>query len=117
MPRQEPQRTTSPARSHAQTPSGHKPGERDRATPAGGETIAAGDIGAADRRRDPLPHEHDESSRSQASASQAQERVGRQALADLEDGRQDTDRGPVADETYHRMASPGTGSKGAPPRR
>ncbi|HEX7688627.1 MAG TPA: hypothetical protein VF453_13025 [Burkholderiaceae bacterium] len=89
---------------------GHRPGTTH------GETIAAGDVGVDDRSgRAPLPHEQDESSHSQASAAEGHRRVGGQAYADTMEGRQDTDRGPVMDEVYHRMASTGRG--GEAPRR
>lgn len=50
-----------------------------------------------------LPHELDESADSQRAP--APTRVGRQAHDDLESGRQDTDRAPVADETYRQLKS------------
>lgn len=48
-----------------------------------------------------LPHEHDQSDDSQA--AQADEPRGPQAYEDLKRGVRDTDRGPVADATYHRL--------------
>ncbi len=53
-----------------------------------------------------LPHEHDESSRSQASASKQHREIGRKAYANATDGSEDTDRGPVADEVYNSKIAP-----------
>jgi len=55
-----------------------------------------------------LPHEHDESADSQQTES-ADHTIGKRAFDDLEAGRVDTDRGPVADGVYHRtVRSAGT---------
>ena len=53
-----------------------------------------------------LPHEHDESSHSQASRSAAHGAIGRQAHEDAQGPTEDTDRGPVADATYRRLVKP-----------
>jgi hypothetical protein len=75
----------------------------------------ARDDGAARRRIDPaLPHELDESARSQACASQRQVEIGRQALADELGPSQDTDRGPVLDKVYHEHVATDRGH--TPPR-
>ena len=76
-----------------------------------GQTTAA-------RERSPepaLPHEEDESSRSQASATPQQKDAGRQAYANATDGTVDTDRGPVMDHVYNDKVTPGRGP--AAPRR
>lgn len=61
--------------------------------------------------RPKLPHERDESTEGQtggdsatdsAAASQGREKM-RKAHDDLASGRKDTDRGPVADATYHKV--------------
>ncbi len=57
----------------------------------------------------PLPHEHDESSRSQASATPQQKDMGRQAYRNATDGTADTDRGPVADQVYNEKVAPDRG--------
>ena len=62
-----------------------------------------------------LPHEHDEASDSQASASAQQRDVGRKAYANATDGSTDTDRGPVVDEVYNHKIAPDRSS--GPPRR
>ncbi len=79
------------------------PASLDAAGP--GETSAS-----RDRTREPnLPHEHDESSHSQARASQRQEEVGRQAYDNATDGTADTDRGPVMDQVYNDKVAPHRG--------
>ena len=63
-----------------------------------------------DRKPEPaLPHEHDESSHSQARASEQQKDVGRQAYANATDGTTDTDRGPVMDKVYNEKVAPDRG--------
>ena len=62
-----------------------------------------------------LPHEHDESSHSQASDSPQHGQIGEKAYADTTSDREDTDKGPVMDDTYHRMVS--TEKGGTPPRK
>lgn len=54
-----------------------------------------------------LPHERDEKAGEQSTNggpenADSQERM-RRAHDDLQDGREDTDRGPVADKTYHEL--------------
>jgi hypothetical protein len=61
-----------------------------------------------------LPHQKDESSHSQASATPAHEQIGRKAYENATDGTQDTDRGPVMDQVYHDTLAPHRGS--GPPR-
>ncbi len=56
--------------------------------------------------RPPLPHEQDESSHSQASATPEHGEVGRRAYANAVDGTEDTDRGPVVDEVYNEKVAP-----------
>lgn len=48
-----------------------------------------------------LPHEHDQSSDSQQTVDGSAPEVGKQALADVERGMVDTDRGPVTDRVYN----------------
>jgi len=72
-----------------------------------------------DRRAKPevepaLPHELDESARSQASASPRHAAVGRQALEDELGPSEDTDRGPVMDQVYHDKVATDRGH--TPPR-
>ena len=75
-------------------------------TPPDGATSAS-----RDRAREPaLPHEHDESSHSQA--SQPRE-VIQQAKADLDRGLVDTDRSKPMDELYQKTLR---GDKGSPAR-
>jgi len=72
--------------------------------------------GATSSSRGPaLPHEADESSRSQARATPQQRDVGRQAYRNATDGTADTDRGPVMDEVYNDKVAPDRGP--ANPRR
>ncbi|HEY9028548.1 MAG TPA: hypothetical protein VIP05_29940 [Burkholderiaceae bacterium] len=61
-----------------------------------------------------LPHELDESARSQASASPRHAAVGKQALEDELSASEDTDRGPVLDEVYHDKVATDRGH--TPPR-
>jgi hypothetical protein len=57
-----------------------------------------------------LPHEQDESSHSQASATPEQQDIGRRARANAVDGTADTDRGPVADAVYNDKVAPDRGA-------
>jgi len=62
-----------------------------------------------------LPHELDESARSQASGTPRHAEIGRQALEDELGPSEDTDRGPVMDEVYHEKIATDRGH--TPPRR
>ena len=53
-----------------------------------------------------LPHEQDESSASQASATPQHQDVGQQAYNDATDGSADTDKGPVMDQLYKQKVAP-----------
>ena len=69
-----------------------------------------------DRAREPaLPHEHDESSHSQASATPQQKDIGRKAYDNATDGTADTDKGSVMDQVYNQKVAPDRGREG--PRR
>ena len=57
----------------------------------------------------PLPHEQDESSASQASATPQHEDVGRKAYDNATDGTADTDKGPVMDQVYNQKVAPDRG--------
>jgi len=56
-----------------------------------------------------LPHDIDESARSQARATEAQVDIGKQALADETGPTEDTDRGPVLDQLYNDKIAPDRG--------
>lgn len=58
-----------------------------------------------------LPHEHDESSASQARATPGQESLGRQAYDNATDGTTDTDRGPLMDKVYNEKVAPDRGPR------
>ena len=74
-------------------------------TPPNGQTTAS-----RDRAPEPaLPHEQDESSHSQASATPQQRDMGRKALRNATDGTADTDRGPEMDRVYNDQVAPGRG--------
>ena len=63
-----------------------------------------------DRAHEPsLPHEQDESSSSQASATAQQQDVGRKAYDNATDGSADTDKGPVMDQLYNEKVAPHRG--------
>jgi hypothetical protein len=63
-----------------------------------------------DRAREPsLPHEQDESSSSQASATPQQGELGREAYRNATDGTVDTDRGPLMDQVYNQRVAPHRG--------
>lgn len=81
-----------------------------------GQTTPAGPTPETDDRAPRLPHENDESSRSQGSGTPAHEAQGRRAYRDARSAAQDTDRAPVTDALYHRLASRSTPSprNGAP---
>jgi hypothetical protein len=53
-----------------------------------------------------LPHERDETTGEESTASATGEgnaELMKKAKADIDSGRQDTDRGPVTDATYHQL--------------
>jgi hypothetical protein len=85
--------------------------------PASLDAAAKGETTASrDRAREPaLPHEHDESSHSQARATERQKAVGNKAYGNATDGTADTDRGPVMDQVYNEKVAPDRGP--AAPRR
>ncbi len=64
---------------------------------------------AASGAKPALPHEQDESSRSQERASPRQEEVGRKAYDNATDGTTDTDRGPLMDKVYNDKVAPDRG--------
>jgi hypothetical protein len=80
--------------------------------PASLDTAPNGETTASrDHAREPsLPHEHDESSSSQARATEQQKSVGKKAYGNATDGTADTDRGPVADQVYNEKLAPDRGS-------
>jgi hypothetical protein len=62
-----------------------------------GQTLAS-----REHAREPsLPHEHDESSSSQASAAPQHKDVGKKAYGNVTDGTADTDRGAQMDKIYN----------------
>ncbi len=74
------------------------------ATPNGSTTASR------DRAPEPsLPHEQDESSAGQASATPQQKDVGRKAYDNATDGTADTDMGPVMDQVYNQKVAPQRG--------
>jgi hypothetical protein len=63
-----------------------------------------------DRAHEPsLPHENDESSRSQESATPRHQEIGQKAWRNATDGTADTDRGPVMDQIYNEKVAPDRG--------
>ncbi len=73
----------------------------------GGATTAS-----RDQAREPsLPHEQDESSRSQASATPQHKDVGRKAYGNATDGTADTDKAPVMDKLYNEQLAPDRGAE------
>jgi len=73
-------------------------------------TPQAATTASRDRAREPaLPHEQDESSRSQASATPQHEDVGRKAYDNATDGTADTDKGPLMDQVYNQKVAPERG--------
>ena len=79
--------------------------------PASLDAVPAGSTTASrDNSREPsLPHERDESSHSQARASEQQKDMGDQAYRNATDGTADTDRGPVMDKVYNEKVVPHRG--------
>ena len=74
------------------------------AAPKGSTTVSR------DRASEPsLPHEQDESSGSQASATPQQQELGRRAYDNAIDGSADTDKGPVMDKLYNEKVAPHRG--------
>ena len=80
--------------------------------PASLDTQAKGSTTASrDQAREPsLPHEQDESSGSQASASPQHRNVGRKAYDSATDGTADTDKSPVMDKLYNERLAPDRGA-------
>lgn len=79
-------------------------------------SLDAADGAAPGQPHEPaLPHERDESSGSQDSATPQQKDVGRRAYANATDGTSDTDRAPVVDQVYNEKVAPDRGQ--ARPRR
>jgi hypothetical protein len=56
-----------------------------------------------------LPHERDEASASQASATPQQKDVGRRAYDNATDGTTDTDKGAEMDKVYNERVAPDRG--------
>jgi hypothetical protein len=82
------------------------PQQRDERAGVGG--VEEQRLGSArERRRVPkLPHERDQATGGDATAADTGDgnrELMRRAKEDIESGRQDTDRGPVADSTYHKL--------------
>lgn len=67
-------------------------------TPAQGET-------STPQKVPRLPHEHDQSSDSQARGEASGKKVGEQAHKDLQGGLVDTDKGPAMDRAYRQVKS------------
>ena len=65
-----------------------------------------------DRAHEPsLPHEQDESSGSQASATPQHQEIGSKAYDNATDGTADTDKGPVMDKLYNGTVAPDRGAE------
>jgi hypothetical protein len=65
-----------------------------------------GDTGADPHGEPKLPHERDQTTGEESTASATGEgnrKLMRQAAKDIESGKLDTDRGPVTDATYHEL--------------
>lgn len=79
--------------------------DRGRAGPQGrepqGQTRPA--QGPIQQPAPQMQYERDQSAGDQGSQEPSQRRTGEIAHDDLERGLQDTDKGPVLDETYHRV--------------
>lgn len=73
---------------------------------AGGATTAARDGSPAPQ----MPHEQDESSHSQSSATPGQGDVGRAAYKNATDGTVDTDKGAEMDRVYNEELAPHRGA-------
>jgi hypothetical protein len=97
-----------------------RPRQDSSAAPHGGTTsthdrhstsaVERGGEGKSATQPDPqLPHEHDESSHSQASAAASHGQVGGQAYGDVMEGKQDTDKGPEMDRVYNEKVAPHRG--------
>lgn len=99
------------------SPGDRSPGQTRTIHDQGGDTPASrGASGRVEPRGEPsLPHELDESARSQASATPRHAEIGKQAMADELGPSEDTDRGPVMDKVYHEKVATDRGH--TPPRR
>ena len=80
--------------------------------PASLDVAPNGEITASrEQAREPsLPHERDESSHSQSSATPGQKDVGCKAFGNATDGTTDTDRGPLMDKVYNEKVAPDRGT-------
>ncbi len=83
------------------------PQQRDERGGVGGVEEQVLGTARRERKRVPkLPHERDETTGTNSTASetgQGNRELMRQAQEDVESGKQDTDRGPVMDSTYHKL--------------
>lgn len=83
------------------------PQQRDERGGVGGVEEQVLGTAQRERKRVPkLPHERDETTGTNSTASETGEgnrELMRQAQEDVESGKQDTDRGPVMDSTYHKL--------------
>jgi hypothetical protein len=66
-----------------------------------GETVPV--QGEKQQRVPRQPHERDESAASQAPEAASNQRIGKIAHDDVEEGQRDTDKGPVLDRTYEDL--------------
>jgi len=88
---------------------GDRPLPQQRDERAGGMSTSVETL--ADQRVEPheepkLPHERDQTTGDQStggSTGEGNAELMKKAKADLDSGRQDTDRGPVTDATYHKL--------------
>lgn len=88
---------------------GDRPLPQQRDERAGGMNTSIETLG--EQRVDPhaepkLPHERDQTTGDESTGSATGEgnaELMKKAKADVDSGRQDTDRGPVADATYHEL--------------
>jgi hypothetical protein len=76
-------------------------GSRAKAPDRQGNTIPA--QGETQDQVPRMPHERDESADSQLAAEPSGKRLGRIAHDDVEQGQQDTGKGPALDATYNKL--------------
>ena len=104
-----PAETTRRPMSPPAAPRGETTSTHDRFATAAVER--RGNAAGASQPDPQLPHEHDESSHSQASAAASHGRVGGRAYDDLMEGREDTDKGPEMDRVYNEKVAPHRGPR------
>jgi len=93
----------------SKTPAAAKPSSDLDSASAAARDVSQEQLGSEKNPATPqpkMPHERDEGTGRHSTANEqtaGNADIMRQAHDDIESGKQDTDRGPVADKTYHEL--------------